>query len=301
MRLRLLRGDISRAKAGAIITSANDALIGNENPLYWRFTSRKNVDGAVREAAGPGLRAACLALPEVEAAPYADEEPRDISRWAETAKRGASATLRCAPGAAVATRAFGLEADWCVHAVAPDSEFGYEGHYQGMPGIRGEEVRARSRPPLARLRGSYESALDICREVGASSVAVPALGAGVKGWAPAVTAAFGLDAAARAAGGGLDAVAFVLGDDAAWRDWARVAAALLGPPAGGGAGLADAAASGADLEWTLAPAAAGGGDALRLRDLPEFGRPRASWATEAAGTRSGGNAWRWNPSDVRAV
>ena len=241
MRLRLLRGDISRAKAGAIITSANDALIGNVNPLYWRFTSRKNVDGAVREAAGPGLRAACLALPEVEAAPYADEEPRDISRWAETAKRGASATLRCAPGAAVATRAFGLEADWCVHAVAPDSEFGYEGHYQGMPGIRGEEVRARSRPPLARLRGSYESALDICREVGASSVAVPALGAGVKGWAPAVTAALKLE--------GVDD----LGLDEIDRKYLRVLADVYD---GGPAGLE-------------AIAATMGGDAGTLEDIVE--------------------------------
>ena len=228
MRLRLLRGDISRAKAGAIITSANDALIGNENPLYWRFTSRKNVDGAVREAAGPGLRAACLALPEVEAAPYADEEPRDISRWAETAKRGASATLRCAPGAAVATRAFGLEADWCVHAVAPDSEFGYEGHYQGMPGIRGEEVRARSRPPLVRLRGSYESALDICREVGASSVAVPALGAGVKGWRPAISAAILVDALCRKRASLPADVDVFLGSDDAWVAFGKSFRLLLG-------------------------------------------------------------------------
>ena len=183
-----------------------------------------------------------------------------------------------------------------VHAVAPDVELTH-GRYSGRYSGSSDD---RDRLPEELLRGAYAAAL-AAAAAAATTAACPALGAGVKGWAPAVTAAFGLDAAARAAGGGLDAVAFVLGDDAAWRDWARVAAALLGPPAGGGAGLADAAASGADLEWTLAPAAAGGGDALRLRDLPEFGRPRASWATEAAGTRSGGNAWRWNPSDVRGV
>ena len=40
MRLRLLKGDISRVSANAIVTSANDALCGNDQPLYWRFTNR---------------------------------------------------------------------------------------------------------------------------------------------------------------------------------------------------------------------------------------------------------------------
>ena len=40
MRLRLLKGDISRVRANAIVTSANDALCGNDQPLYWRFTNR---------------------------------------------------------------------------------------------------------------------------------------------------------------------------------------------------------------------------------------------------------------------
>ena len=39
MRLRLLKGDISRVGANAIVTSANDALCGNDQPLYWRFTN----------------------------------------------------------------------------------------------------------------------------------------------------------------------------------------------------------------------------------------------------------------------
>ena len=40
MRLRLVKGDISRVCANAIVTSANDALCGNDQPLYWRFTNR---------------------------------------------------------------------------------------------------------------------------------------------------------------------------------------------------------------------------------------------------------------------
>ena len=40
MRLRLLKGDIAKCSANAIVTSANDALCGNDQPLYWRFTNR---------------------------------------------------------------------------------------------------------------------------------------------------------------------------------------------------------------------------------------------------------------------
>ncbi len=40
MRLRLLKGDISRVSANAIVTSATDAVCGNDQPLYWRFTNR---------------------------------------------------------------------------------------------------------------------------------------------------------------------------------------------------------------------------------------------------------------------
>ena len=43
-------------RANAIVTSANDALCGNDQPLYWRFTNQRNVGGAVRKIAGPGPR-----------------------------------------------------------------------------------------------------------------------------------------------------------------------------------------------------------------------------------------------------
>ena len=49
--------------------------------------TERNVDGAVRKVAGPGLHDACLALPEIKPVIHENEEPRDISRWAETAKK----------------------------------------------------------------------------------------------------------------------------------------------------------------------------------------------------------------------
>ena len=289
MRLRLLRGDISRARASCIVTSANDALVGNEQPLYWRLTSRKNVDGAVREAAGPQLRQACLEFPALEAAVDAmEEEPRDISRWAETAKRGSSTTLRCAPGAAVVTRGFGLDCDWCVHAVAPDSEFGYEGHYQGQPGIRGEEVRARSSPPLRRLRQTYEAALAACHRRGAETAALPALGAGVKGWRPSISAAMCLDALCRDAERGRFAeVSVVLGSDDAWVAFGKAFSALVGD--------ADEDVSAGERVWHVADADArlpfDGDDAtLDLARIPELA-PRP-----AANTR-GYSGDFWNPTN----
>ena len=59
MRLVLRRGRLEAQRAGALITSANDALSGNDQPAYWRFEHRHNVDGALRAvAASAGVHAA---------------------------------------------------------------------------------------------------------------------------------------------------------------------------------------------------------------------------------------------------
>ena len=129
--LILRRGDIATAAADALVTSANDSLVGNTQPMYWRFISRMNADGALRKAAGPELEAACLAIePLTKAA--AGQLRRDITRWTSGVKHGRSAVVRCPAGSAVVTPAFGsLQANHVIHAVTPDSEFGYEGMYTG--------------------------------------------------------------------------------------------------------------------------------------------------------------------------
>jgi O-acetyl-ADP-ribose deacetylase (regulator of RNase III) len=53
-----------RFAAGGIVTSANPLLCGNRS-LWWGFKRRRNVDGIVHAAAGPGLAAECDALPAV--------------------------------------------------------------------------------------------------------------------------------------------------------------------------------------------------------------------------------------------
>ena len=52
MRIALRRGRLERQRVSALITSANDSLVGNLQPDYWRFEGGINVDGTLRAAAG---------------------------------------------------------------------------------------------------------------------------------------------------------------------------------------------------------------------------------------------------------
>ena len=298
----LRRGKIEEATAAALVTPANDSLVGNLQPLYWRFISRHSADSAVRQAAGPSLEQACLAIEPVQD-PGSTGVRRDITRWTGGVKHGESAPVRCAAGSAVVTPAYGrLLADHVIHAVAPDSEFGYEGLYTGS--LEDERLSSVARhsaalpvegrhpswqqfsPPDSLLLSAYRSAFEQAERVGATSVACPALGSGVKGWRHAVSAALGLEAAvgmvAAAGGGGaagadgpprVDAVHFVLGGDPynpntekGWRDWTQTARTLLGAPPGlegDDAAFDEAVRHGQPLEWEL-----------RRDDAAERWRPR---------------------------
>ena len=270
MRIALRRGRLERQRASALITSANDSLVGNLQPEYWRFEGGINVDGALRAKAGPDLVDACLALPIKD-----DTGKRDLVRWTRAVKVHESAVVRCPTGSAVKTTAGSLEADFVVHAVAPDVELTY-GRYRSSEG------------PEDLLRAAYRSSFKAAADL--ECVACPALGAGVKGWDPAVTAALGLEAAASAAlaNEAPRSIEFVLGDDTL-AAWARVAATLLGP----------------GDEWTIDPETLEEddvGDLLPLRDVDEICLPRTLWANpENAGTQTTGGAWRWQPGDPRAV
>ena len=260
MRVALRRGRLEHQRASALITSANDSLVGNLQPEYWRFEGGINVDGALRAQAGPDLVDACLALPIKD-----DTGKRDLVRWTRAVKVGESSVVRCPTGSAVRTTAGSLEADCIVHAVAPDVELTF-GRYQGKKGA-----------PEDLLRSAYRAAFEAAGDV--ECVACPALGAGVKGWDPAVTAAFGLEAAARAVldGAAPRRVDFVL-DDAAFASWSRVFETLLGP----------------GDEWTIDPSklvADDVGDLLPLCDVDEICLPRTLWANpENAGTQTTGGA-----------
>lgn len=96
-------------------------------------------------------------------------------------------------GDAVATPAGALRARWVVHTVGPDTHAG------------------QTDPAL--LQSCFTRSLDVAAEVGARTVAVPAVGAGVYGWpadAVAQVAADGVRGWAAAHPEALDLVRFVL-------------------------------------------------------------------------------------------
>ncbi|MEM9997145.1 MAG: O-acetyl-ADP-ribose deacetylase [Bacteroidota bacterium] len=78
------QGDITTLDVDAIVNAANQTLAGGGG-----------VDGAIHRAAGPDLKAACLALPEVRPA------------------------VRCPTGGARITDGFQLPARHVIHAVGP--------------------------------------------------------------------------------------------------------------------------------------------------------------------------------------
>lgn len=75
-------------------------------------------------------------------------------------------------GDAVATPGFDLPADWVIHTVGPNA-------------------RAGETDP-ALLASCFRRALDVAEELGAQTIAFPAISAGIYGWDPAVVADIGL-------------------------------------------------------------------------------------------------------------
>lgn len=99
-------------------------------------------------------------------------------------------------GDAVATDAFDLPARWVVHTVGPN--------------------RHRGQTDPALLASCFTRSLDVAAELGARSLAFPAVSAGVYGWDPEVVATVAVDAVRgwRPQGGGsVEEVRFVLFND----------------------------------------------------------------------------------------
>ncbi|MFE9203309.1 O-acetyl-ADP-ribose deacetylase [Micromonospora sp. NPDC007230] len=122
--VEVVLGDITSEDADAIVTAANESLLGGGG-----------VDGAIHRAAGPRLA------------------------------RAGAALAPCAPGDAVATPAFDLDPPvrHVIHTVGPV----WEGGDHGEADI---------------LASCYRRSLDVADEIGARSVAFPAITTGVYGF-----------------------------------------------------------------------------------------------------------------------
>ncbi|WP_353815582.1 O-acetyl-ADP-ribose deacetylase [Agromyces sp. SYSU T00266] len=142
------------------------------------------VDGAIHRAGGPEILAECRRL------------------------RATTLPDGLATGGAVATTAGRLAARWVVHTVGPV-----------WPGDGPEAVRRR-----ALLEDAYRNSLALAAELGAASVALPAVSAGVYGWPAEDVAEVAIASAAAAAAPEL--VRFVLFSERMRATFAEAAARL---------------------------------------------------------------------------
>ncbi|MFD1662416.1 O-acetyl-ADP-ribose deacetylase [Streptomyces caeni] len=162
--ITLLRGDITRQSADAIVNAANSSLLGGGG-----------VDGAIHRRGGPAILEDCRRL--------------RASRYGKGLRTGQ----------AVATTAGDLDAHWVIHTVGP----------------RFSPQEDRS----ALLASCYREALRVADELGARTVAFPAVSAGVYGW-PLEDAARIAVETVRAAATEVEEVRFVLFDERAYEAFA---------------------------------------------------------------------------------
>ncbi len=167
-RIVLLRGDITREKADAIVNAANPSLMGGGG-----------VDGAIHRRGGPAVLQACT---EIRRTRYPDGLPS---------------------GAAVATTAGDLPATWVIHTVGP--------------------VFAKSKDRSGLLASCHMESLRVADELGAKTVAFPAISTGVYGY-PLELAAPVAIRAVREAETDVEEVRFVLFDDEAYGAFERALA-----------------------------------------------------------------------------
>ena len=140
----VVHADLTTLDVDAVVNAANERMLGGGG-----------VDGAIHRAAGPELREACRAVPEVRPG------------------------VRCPTGEARITPGFRLPARFVVHTVGPV----WRGGPKGRGGAEAE-----------LLASCYRSSLALAAEHGATSVAFPAISTGVYGYPPDAAAAVAVEA-----------------------------------------------------------------------------------------------------------
>ncbi|MFF5156888.1 O-acetyl-ADP-ribose deacetylase [Streptomyces sp. NPDC000348] len=163
--ITLVRGDITRQSADAIVNAANSSLLGGGG-----------VDGAIHRRGGPEILAECRAL---RASGYGRGLPT---------------------GRAVATTAGRLDARWVIHTVGP--------------------VHQASGGDPALLASCYRDSLRVADELGARTVAFPAISTGVYRWPMDDAARIAVETV-RNTPTAVEEVRFVLFDDRAYEAFTR--------------------------------------------------------------------------------
>jgi O-acetyl-ADP-ribose deacetylase len=159
-KIKLERGDITQQEVDAIVNAANSSLMGGGG-----------VDGAIHRKGGRAILAECKRI-------RAEQYPEGLPT-----------------GAAVATTAGDLPAQWVIHTVGP--------------------VYSKSEDRSGLLASCHTESLRIADELGARSVAFPAISTGVYGY-PLHEAAPVAIAAVAGADTKVSEVRFVLFDEAAY-------------------------------------------------------------------------------------
>jgi O-acetyl-ADP-ribose deacetylase (regulator of RNase III) len=163
--ITLVRGDITRQTADAIVNAANSSLLGGGG-----------VDGAIHRRGGPAILADCRKL------------------------RASHYGKGLATGKAVATTAGELDAQWVIHTVGP--------------------VYSREENRSEQLASCYRESLRVADELGARTVAFPAVSAGIYGWPMDDAARIAVETV-RTAETSVEEVTFVLFDEAAYEAFGR--------------------------------------------------------------------------------
>ncbi|MDV7222615.1 O-acetyl-ADP-ribose deacetylase [Streptomyces prunicolor] len=177
--ITLVRGDITRQTADAIVNAANSSLLGGGG-----------VDGAIHRRGGPAILAECRKL----------RASLPHSRLRSSGGTPIGKGLRT--GQAVATTAGELDAQWVIHTVGP--------------------VYSREEDRSEQLASCYRESLRVADELGARTVAFPAVSAGIYGWPMDDAARIAVETV-RAAETSVDEVTFVLFDEAAFEAFGRQA------------------------------------------------------------------------------
>jgi O-acetyl-ADP-ribose deacetylase (regulator of RNase III) len=163
--ITLVRGDITRQSADAIVNAANSSLLGGGG-----------VDGAIHRRGGPAVLEACRTL---RASRYGKGLPT---------------------GKAVATTAGELDARWVIHTVGP--------------------VWSATEDRSDLLASCYRESLRVADELGARTVAFPAVSTGVYRWPMDDAARIAVDTV-RNTPTAVEEARFVLFDDRAYEAFAR--------------------------------------------------------------------------------